>query len=108
MPRLSISTWSLHRNLGPMYGQGEDGSLAPHDSKPGALSLLDVPNQIADRGIRTLEICHFHFPRTDNEYVLELRSALESAGVELFSILIDGGDITSTEPEKRAADMKWI
>lgn len=110
MPRLSLSTWSLHRHLGPMYRPAGDGSgrLIPHDATPGALSLLEVPAEIAARGIGTLEICHFHFPRTDSGYIDELRAAVQEAGVELFSLLIDAGDITNPDPTKREEDLRWI
>lgn len=110
MSRLSTSSWSLHRNLGPMYRPADDdaGRLLPHDTKPGALSLLELPAKLAARGINTLEVCHFHFPSTDPAYLLDLRVALEQAGVELYSVLIDAGDITAPDAPKREADFQWI
>lgn len=110
MSRLSTSSWSLHRNLGPMYRPAEEGSdrLVPHDPTPGTLALLDVPTKLAARGINTLEICHFHFPSTDPAYLMDLRVALEQAGVELYSVLIDAGDITAADPAKREAALQWI
>jgi hypothetical protein len=109
MPRLSISTWSLHRTLGPMYKPAPDGSgLVPHDPTPGSLSLLEVPAAIASRGIGTLEICHFHFPRTDDGYISDLKAAVKDAGVELFSILIDTGDITAEDTPTRERDIQSI
>lgn len=111
MPRLSISTWSLHRGLGPVYRLAADGSgrLEPNGGYgPGEFSLLEVPAQLAERGISCIEICHFHFPSVDMGYVAELRRALEFAGVELFSLLIDGGDITHPEAARREADLDWI
>ena len=48
-PRLSVSTWSLHRTLGspPIYGPGDE----PGDfrSDEGALPLLDLPARGLDR-----------------------------------------------------------
>ena len=110
MPRLSVSTWSLHRALGPMYHPATDGSggLRPHNDRPGELSLLELPAQMAARGIKTLEICHFHFPRLDQEYLANLRAALQEAGVELFSLLIDAGDITQPDPTRREQELAWI
>jgi Xylose isomerase-like TIM barrel len=107
-PRVSVSTWSLHRTLGDpqIYGadNGEGIPTATHGR--GALSLLEVPAQLAAFGIQTLEICHFHLPRLDEGYFRELRSALRDANVELFSLLIDEGDIT--HPEHAARDLAWI
>ncbi len=94
MTQFAISSWSL------------DGAL--QNGTP----LLDVPAQMAQHGITTLEVCHFHLPSTDASYIQQLRNAIEAAGVELYSVLIDGGDIVAPDPEQRAADVKmtkdWI
>ena len=109
-PRLSVSSWSLHRALGrpQFYGaerkRGQSIPIATHGR--GALSLLELPERIAKFGIHTLEICHFHLPSTDQGYLAELRGALADAGVELFSLLVDDGDIT--HPEHGERDLRWI
>jgi sugar phosphate isomerase/epimerase len=90
MRRLSLTSWSVHRSL-------TDGSL----------TLLDLPARMREVGIGTLEICHFHFPSTEG-YIGELRGALEQAGVEPFSILIDTGNIATADASRRAADMRTI
>ena len=110
MSRLSISSWSLHRALGPMYRPADDnsGDLVPHKETAGELSLLELPARVAQLGIKTLEICHFHFPTLDEDYISDLRSALKEADVELFSILVDAGDITHPDSAKREKDLQWI
>jgi sugar phosphate isomerase/epimerase len=111
MPETSISTWSLHRGLGPIYRAAADGSgrLEPNGGfGAGEWPLLEVPAQLAERGIHWMEICHFHFPSVDAGYIAELRRALDFAGVQLFSVLIDGGDITHPEAAHREADLNWI
>jgi sugar phosphate isomerase/epimerase len=75
---------------------------------PGQFTLLEVPALLAERGIGCMEICHFHFPRRDAGYIADLRRALEFAGVELWSVLIDAGDITHPEAAHREADLNWI
>ena len=94
MTRFAISSWSL------------DGML--QNGTP----LVDVPAHMAQHGITTLEVCHFHLPSTDAAYIQRLRAAVEAAGVELYSMLIDGGDIVAPDPAQRAADMEltqsWI
>jgi sugar phosphate isomerase/epimerase len=72
----------------------------------GALSLLELPDRLAEFGIHTLEICHFHLPSRDPGYLAELRAALAAAGVELFSLLIDAGDVT--DPQHGRRDAAWI
>ncbi len=107
MPRISTSSWSLHRALGspPLYGPGDAGPGQPSN---GAISLLDLPSAAAKADIHTLEIVHFHFPTTDGAYVDELKEAVEEAGIELFSVLIDAGDVTHPDDGARAEEMAWI
>jgi len=108
-PRLSVTTWSLHRALGLTYpdapGQGrrEEGR---ETYGPGEVTLLELPARLSALGFRTMEICHFHLPSRDREYLSELRGALEEAGIRLLSLLIDDGDLT--HPEHGTRDRDWI
>ncbi len=104
-PRLSVSTWSLKRLLGQPAPYGPDSTTSPSFPAEG-LPLLELPAQLAKFGISTLEICHFHLPSIDPGYLSELRASLQAAHVELFSLLIDDGDVT--HPTNAARDMTWI
>ena len=106
--RLAVSTWSLHRNLGQpeFYGPEASQRIPAASHGRGTLKLLDVPAQIAAFGISTLEICHFHLPSRDQSYLGELHAALHAADVQLFSLLVDAGDIT--HPADGARDQRWI
>jgi sugar phosphate isomerase/epimerase len=111
MPEFSVSTWSLHRALGAMYQPAADGSGKLESSEPwgpGSWTLLEVPAELAKRGISNLEICHFHFPRADDDYLDALKNALNASGIVLFSVLIDAGDISNPDPARREADLAWI
>lgn len=111
MPRLSVSTWSLHRNLGPLRLTRRDaaGKLLPEEkAQPQALSLLELPARLAAQGIEAAEVCHFHFPRTDDEYLDELRQAFADAGVTFFSLLVDYGDITHPDATHREEELRFI
>ena len=102
--RLSVSSWSVHHALGSMPITGPEDE--PNASSPeGALSLLDLPRQIAHHGITTLEICHFHLPSTSDAYLTELRASLAESKIELWSLLVDGGDLNGTNA---ARDLAWI
>ena len=111
MPELAVSTWSLHRTLGPIYRD-----LAPHAAPraaeypygQGSVSLLDLPAAAAAHGIYLLEVCHFHLPRTDRAYLGMLRERAAAAGVGLQTLLIDGGDISAADDETRERDMACI
>ena len=67
---------------------------------------MELPARLAAFGITTLEICHFHLPDLDTGYLSELRSALQAANIELFSLLIDEGDLT--HPDHAERDLAWI
>ena len=107
-PRLSVSTWSLHRQLGKpgFTGPAHDLQIPTETHNTGPISLLELPGRIAEFGINTVEVCHFHLPSVEKTYLYELRAALQDADVELFSLLIDEGDIT--HPSEAARDIAWI
>lgn len=102
--RLSVSTWSLHHTLGrpASYGPGQE---MPERGQQG-VPLLELPAKLAEFGIHALEICHFHLPSRDRGYLRELRGAMEDAGIEPFTLLIDSGDVT--DPVHGERDLEWI
>jgi len=105
--RLSVSSWSLHRALGnpAFYGPEQDQiPLGSHGR--GRITLLELPAEAAALGISTLEICHFHLPSREPAYLAELRAALDAAGVQLFSLLVDAGDVT--DPVYGQRDLAWM
>ncbi len=107
-PRLSVSTWSLHRQLGKpgFTGPAHDMQIPTETHNNGSIPLLDLPSRIAEFGINTFELCHFHLPSIEKSYLYELSAALQDADVELFSLLIDDGDITHQTDAER--DIAWI
>ncbi len=105
MPELAVSSWSLHRELGPMYW---DPKAPDQTWGEGRLTLLDAPAVVAQMGVPNLEVCHFHFPRTDPEYLAELRARLDDAGVRFLTLLIDTGDLTASDSDARQRDMEII
>ena len=107
-PRLSVSSWSLHRSIGDpsIYGAENGHDIPTMTHGKGMLSLIELPSHLAAFGLHTMEICHFHLPTLDKGYLTELRGALQAANVELFSLLVDEGDIT--HPKNAARDLAWI
>ena len=105
--RVSVSTWALHSLVGtvaPGRPGDPDGTLmSPH---PGMLDLLEVPARLAALNIHTMEVCHFHLPTRDPAYLGELQSAARDAGVEIWSLLVDDGDIT--HPTEGDRDREWV
>ena len=93
-PRLGVSTWSLHKSLS------------------GGTPLLDIPSQVAAHGLSKLEVCHFHFPSTDTEFLTRFRTAIAESGIEFYTLLIDEGDLTHPDPAERQKAVegmcRWI
>ncbi|CAM3039240.1 TIM barrel protein [Paenibacillus sediminis] len=116
MSYLSVSTWSLHRLLGPLRWTAWDAETGMHitniQDQPQVLTLLELPFEAAKRGYQAVEVCHFHFPSTETAYLEQLRSAFADAGVAFDTLLLDYGDLTSPSEARRAADKnlirKWI
>lgn len=115
MTTLGISTWSIRRLLGPTYpGLDPDAPARPAATPfgPGALDLLDLPEVLRAHGYATLDLCHFHLPRTDDAYLATLRARLDAAGIALLTFLVDEGDISAADPVLRARDVAaaqaWI
>ncbi len=109
MPRLAVSTWSLHRLLGLTWWDkpGLDGPVAAAETYgPAKADLLDLPAAIRDHGMDRIEICHFHLKSRDAVYLGEVKAALADAGVTLQSLLIDDGDVS--DPEIGARDLAWV
>ncbi len=115
METLGISTWSIRHLLGPVY-PGLDPAATPRRADanfgPGDLDLLDLPAELRARGYATLDLCHFHLPRTDDAYLATLRGCLDAAGIVLLTFLVDDGDLSAADPARRARDValteKWL
>jgi sugar phosphate isomerase/epimerase len=86
MPQFAVSSWSL------------DGLLTS------GTPLLELPGLMRQHQLFTLELCHFHLPTTDPTYLETFKQRLQAAGIELFSILIDAGNIASADASQIAAD----
>lgn len=112
MPFLSLTTWSLHRHLGPLRWTRWDGEsrmpVADVQEQPQTVTLLELPAVLAGQGYSAMEVCHFHFPETSEAYLAKLREAFREAGLRFYTLLIDYGDISSADPVRREADLAWI
>jgi sugar phosphate isomerase/epimerase len=84
--RFAVSSWSL------------DGLLNS------GTSLLELIALLPGHQIFSLEICHFHLPSTNASDLETLKERLQAAGVELFSILLDAGNIASSDAAQIDAD----
>ncbi|NOV02224.1 sugar phosphate isomerase/epimerase family protein [Paenibacillus planticolens] len=112
MPFLSLTSWSLHRLLGPLRWTRWDETTraqitAPQD-QPEHLSLIELPKVLAAKGFASLEVCHFHFPETGPDYLQALKQSFAEAGLRFYTLLLEYGDISSSDEDRRASDIAWI
>jgi sugar phosphate isomerase/epimerase len=106
---IAVSTWSLHNLLGVTHANGPGVTptgIAEPTFGPGAVTLEDLPAELAKRGYFRVEICHFNLASQDEAYLASIRRAFERAGVVIQTLLIDDGDITN--PVTRERDLAWI
>ncbi|TFE26631.1 sugar phosphate isomerase/epimerase family protein [Cohnella luojiensis] len=112
MSYLSVSTWSLHRLLGPLRLTTWNAEAVSHQTvmqdQPEVHTLLELPLEAANRGYQAIEVCHFHFPSTEAAYLDKLRVSFSEAGISFDTLLLDYGDITTTDEARRTADMGFI
>lgn len=109
---LSLSTWSLHRILGPSHWTGWDEPTQTQttivSSQPELTTLLELPAILAQKGFRAVEIGHFHILDTSEEYLQQLRYAIDQAGIRFYALLLDYGDISSSDATRSIADIEWM
>lgn len=110
MVSAAVSTVTLMKALGkPMYElDAATGQQAGAPSEPAAVDLLDVPATAAAHGFYSFDLSVYHLPSIERGYLTDLRSAFEEAKVALFQLLIDTGDVDTTDPEARDAGIKHI
>lgn len=107
--RFAVSTWSLHRLLGPTYPYSPDPQKSAARQEPfgpGGATLIELPQQLAARGIHRIEVCSFHLPSLDPGYLAELRAAMEASGVLFQTLLVEDGD--PSHPDSGERDTRWI
>lgn len=110
--RLSISSWSLHRCLGPLrwtiWNDESNTQVTSVEDQPSEFELIELPKIAANRGLAYLELCHFHFPSRDHSYLTQLRSAFNDSGVQFHTLLVDYGDISSPDPIRQKSDINYL
>jgi len=116
MVRAGLSSFSLHLPdaLGDPWFELDAGGKSVSGSWHGTptLDLLAFPAEVAAHGINCVDLCIQHIPNIEPGYLAELRSAFESAAVELYQLLIDLGEVASSDPDERSASIaltkRWM
>ena len=117
MVRAGLSSFSLHLPdlyLGDPWFELDEGGKTVSGAFRGQpkIELLEFPAEVAAHGINCVDLCIQHVPNIEPSYLAELRAAFEAADVELYQLLIDLGEIASSDPEERSASIaltkRWM
>ncbi len=110
MVSAAVSTVTLMKDLGlPMYElDAATGEVAGAPIEPPTIDLLDIPAKAAAHSFHEFDLSVYHLPSIEPGYLADVRAAFADAGVELFQLLIDTGDVDSSDPEERAAGVAHI
>lgn len=110
--RVGVTTTGLRAYFPVRNGPVLDSSMAP---RPESLSYLDAPAFVLEKtGLRSLEVWSMQFEDFGDDYLRDLRSRAQRAGVRLTNIQVDGisDNLGETDPVKRQAVLtamtKWI
>lgn len=114
--RYSVNSYTFHELLGvyrrPSFSPEAGAIVESVERSTPEIDLLELPRLLAERGIGAVDLCFFHLPSTDDAYLDKLHAALKDAGVELFCLLLDFGNLTLPEGPEREAEfayaLKWI
>jgi len=103
MVKISVSTWSLHREL-PFFWNKD---------VPGKIRLIDFPKLcIKEFGVDAVELCQMHFLSTDQNYIDKVKDALDRSRLRLVNIPVDLGYAAEPDIERRKAGFnilrKWF
>jgi sugar phosphate isomerase/epimerase len=112
MNRLSVSSYSMREQLGPLAfdfvdPQGNDVHIElPYAS---LLRMSEFPRRAVDSfGVDAIETVAFQFAGIDDPEIDLFAAALAGSGVRLLNIAIDVGDLLETDDGKRAAGIELI
>lgn len=116
MSYFSLTTWSLHRSLGPLrwtrWDTENQTQVTRSDAQPELMKLVNLPATAASKGFRALDVCHFHIPDTSDTYLNTLREAFAQSNIKFYTLLLDYGDVSSADETRRQSDIafiqKWI
>ena len=107
MPQFAISSWSVHGLLGKAHFKQENGkTVIGSGQAEGEITLLELPALLKKAGCGILEICHFHLPSIEEDYLQQLKQVLDDNSVTLENILIDAGNLSNPNESERLADIE--
>ncbi|EXX85773.1 sugar phosphate isomerase [Paenibacillus darwinianus] len=111
MPVLSLNAWSFERYMGPLrlieWNEDTKEQVLKVSNRPEEMSLSAMLAKLARRGYRAAEIPYCHLQDTSEEGLEHLRDQARMQNVQLTSLLLDYGDLSSADSLRRRIDLTW-
>lgn len=112
----SVNSWSFERRLGPLRLIEWDGSerrnVVRTETMPEETSLLGLLVRMGANAYHSLELAYAHLRVGSAQSLRDVRHVAEVSKVELSSLLLDFGDLSVDDTERRMADLEtyrtWI
>ena len=99
MVNISVSSWSLHREIPAIWQK----------DAPSKISLVDFPRLCVEQlGVDAVELWQMHFLSADQNYAEKVKNALDRSGVRVVNIPVDSGYAAEPDPEKRSGSFEII
>jgi sugar phosphate isomerase/epimerase len=90
----------------------EFGIAGWHYSQPilreKSMTLLQLPGVIRGLDLGILELCSTFFENQTARYLLEVRQAIDDAGLRIPNIAVDGPDISQVDPVARTVHLETV
>lgn len=113
---LSLNSWTFERQLGPLrlieWDKEAQRNYVEIEPRPEATTLLGLIVRMGMESYQALELAYVHLRDTSDEALRDLKNVAEISGIELASLLLDFGDLSTPDPLRTHADLKlykqWI
>ncbi|GGF95048.1 sugar phosphate isomerase/epimerase family protein [Paenibacillus abyssi] len=109
---ISLNSWSLEKMMGPLrmteWNEGSREHVLQVEVYPEEITLDELLIKLEAERYSGLELSYAQLHKTSKEELSRLRNNSQAAGVELTSLLLDYGDLSTTDPLRTKADIAWL
>lgn len=112
MTAIAVSSFSLHRHLGPLQLETRDAEgvrqtkTIPMDAR---YTLEEFAREVQQRlGVASIELCQVQFADSTEARIARLKAALDDTNVTVLTVPIDVGDLSGTDPAYLREDLAEI
>ncbi|TJY42385.1 hypothetical protein E5161_10345 [Cohnella pontilimi] len=112
----SLNSWTFERHLGPLryteWDEDQKRHVVRTDTQPQSSTLLGLLVRMGANAYRSLELAYVHLSDRSEDALRDLKNVASVSKIELASLLLDFGDLSTTDPIRRNREMdlyrRWI